>query len=123
MSLSGYEDHKNLKVLFSLFIPECRQNCKTAKKWVVWILIKFIGDLMKPRFFFHGLGLVAILLIVSCAPAIFPPVATEAASNSTQAVGVQAVATSRGPNLQATDPSTVNLAAGQLQLVEFFRFT
>ncbi len=34
-----------------------------------------------------------------------------------------AIATSRGPNLEATDPSTVNLAAGQLQLVEFFRFT
>ncbi|MEW5941738.1 MAG: hypothetical protein AB1750_18910 [Chloroflexota bacterium] len=33
------------------------------------------------------------------------------------------VATSRGPNLEATDPTTVTLAAGQLQLVEFFRFT
>lgn len=35
----------------------------------------------------------------------------------------QAIATSRGPNLEATDPSTVSLAAGDLQLVEFFRFT
>lgn len=35
----------------------------------------------------------------------------------------QAVATSRGPNLEATDPNTVNLASGDLQLVEFFRFT
>jgi hypothetical protein len=34
-----------------------------------------------------------------------------------------AVATSRGPNLEATDPSTVSLATGGLQLVEFFRFT
>ena len=33
------------------------------------------------------------------------------------------VATSRGPELEATDPSTVSLASGQLQLVEFFRFT
>lgn len=33
------------------------------------------------------------------------------------------VATSRGPDLEATDPTTVNLASGQLQLVEFFRFT
>jgi hypothetical protein len=33
------------------------------------------------------------------------------------------VATSRGPNLEATDPRTVNLASGGLQLVEFFRFT
>lgn len=33
------------------------------------------------------------------------------------------VATSRGPNLEATDPTTVNLASGQIQFVEFFRFT
>ena len=35
----------------------------------------------------------------------------------------QAVATSRGPNLEATDPATVSLASGDIQLVEFFRFT
>ena len=34
-----------------------------------------------------------------------------------------AVATSRGPNLEATDPTTVQLDSGGLQLVEFFRFT
>jgi PBP1b-binding outer membrane lipoprotein LpoB len=33
------------------------------------------------------------------------------------------VATSRGADLEATDPRTVNLASGQLQFVEFFRFT
>ena len=33
------------------------------------------------------------------------------------------VATSRGPNLEATDPLTVSLASGQIQFVEFFRFT
>jgi len=33
------------------------------------------------------------------------------------------VATSRGPNLEATDPRGVNLASGNLQFVEFFRFT
>jgi hypothetical protein len=33
------------------------------------------------------------------------------------------VATSRGPDLEATDPTTVSLASGQLQFVEFFRFT
>ena len=33
------------------------------------------------------------------------------------------IATSRGPNLEATDPTTVSLASGQLQFVEFFRFT
>ena len=33
------------------------------------------------------------------------------------------LATSRGPNLEATDPATVSLASGRLQFVEFFRFT
>jgi len=33
------------------------------------------------------------------------------------------LATSRGPNLEATDPRTANLASGGLQFVEFFRFT
>jgi hypothetical protein len=102
---------------------------------------------MKPRFFFPALGLVAVLLAVSCAPAITSPPttpqtspieavpttaapadlsapeATESAPTQSAEVEVQAVATSRGPNLQATDPATVSLASGQLQLVEFFRFT
>jgi len=34
-----------------------------------------------------------------------------------------AVATSRGPDLEATNPAAVELASGQLQLIEFFRFT
>ena len=33
------------------------------------------------------------------------------------------VPTSRGPDLEATDPATVSLASGDLQLVEFFRYT
>jgi hypothetical protein len=33
------------------------------------------------------------------------------------------VATSRGPELHATDPTTASLASGGLQFVEFFRFT
>lgn len=33
------------------------------------------------------------------------------------------IATSRGPDLHATDPATVSLASGGLQFVEFFRFT
>jgi hypothetical protein len=33
------------------------------------------------------------------------------------------IATSRGPDLEATDPNTVSLASGQLQFIEFFRFT
>lgn len=32
-------------------------------------------------------------------------------------------ATSRGPDLQASDPEAARLDAGSLQLVEFFRFT
>jgi hypothetical protein len=35
----------------------------------------------------------------------------------------QPVATSRGPDLEATDPATVRLDSGELQLVEFFRYT
>jgi len=33
------------------------------------------------------------------------------------------IATSRGPNLEATDPLTVSLASGNVHFVEFFRFT
>ena len=51
-----------------------------------------------------------------------PPVQPEATLAPTEAA-VQPVATSRGPELHATDPTTVKLASGQLQLVEFFRFT
>ena len=34
----------------------------------------------------------------------------------------QVVATSRGPNLEASDPTTYTRASGELQLVEFFAF-
>ena len=107
---------------------------------------------MKPRFIFHALCLVAAIGPSSCASAVtsvpaapiesplgteaLAPVATAApadlsaptlleatTSSPTQGVEIQAIATSRGPNLEATDPTTVNLASGQLQLVEFFRFT
>lgn len=99
---------------------------------------------MTPRPLFWTIGLVAILLTASCAPTpaaptvdavpqAFVPTETSvpqptAAVDSptaapTQPVEVQAVATSRGPNLEATDPATVSLASGQLQLIEFFRFT
>ena len=97
---------------------------------------------MPYRFFLPTVSLIALLVISSCAPAApalpmaataVPATATPAdlsapttiAPASTQAVEmeVQAVATSRGPNLEATDPATVSLASGQLQLVEFFRFT
>ncbi|MDO8753606.1 MAG: hypothetical protein Q7J80_06900, partial [Anaerolineales bacterium] len=102
------------------------------------IILSKEKQLMRPRFIFQAVGLVAVLL-ASCVPqATQPPspsqanplqAVTQTPENVTQlqvtneAPAVVAIATSRGPNLEATDPSTVNLAAGQLQLVEFFRFT
>jgi hypothetical protein len=44
-------------------------------------------------------------------------------NSATPAPTIQAVATSRGPNLEAIDPTTVQLASGGVQLIEFFRFT
>lgn len=99
----------------------------------------------KFRLTFWTLGLVAILLIAACAPAstpapaAAPPVAdvpTNVPASATAAIlpspvatepptqqSAPAVATSRGDALEATDPTTVRLDSGQLQLVEFFRFT
>ncbi|HEX2992145.1 MAG TPA: hypothetical protein VHO49_15775 [Anaerolineales bacterium] len=54
------------------------------------------------------------------------PTAEQApAVEETSAPSVEALpaATSRGPDLHATDPATVSLASGGLQLVEFIRFT
>ena len=109
------------------------------------------STLVKTRFF-TTLVLLAVFL-ASCAPAAatettapvaptiiqptvtFPPpvptVDTSAQPTAsvteilTEAMAPTAipVATSRGPNLEATDPTTVDLASGQLQFVEFFRFT
>ncbi len=50
------------------------------------------------------------------APAVTPNAETGPAA-------VVPAATSRGPNLEATDPLSVKLDSGELQLVEFFRFT
>ncbi len=62
----------------------------------------------------------AALLLAACAPQnpAPPPAAASPSANQPQAA-----ATSRGDQLQATDPATVSLASGGLQLVEFFRFT
>lgn len=95
---------------------------------------------MKPRIHISILGMVAVLL-ASCAPKA-PPLTAQPQINLPQAAAATptpesviqpqatnevpvatAVPTSRGPNLEATDPATVSLASGQLQLVEFFRFT
>ena len=48
---------------------------------------------------------------------------TDSLNSVTPPPTVQAVATSRGPNLEAIDPTTVSLASGGAQFVEFFRFT
>jgi ABC-type tungstate transport system permease subunit len=98
--------------------------------------------MIKHRLFFLTLCLVTVLLIVACSSTsvteepvvVLPPTASANDSvvvtettvpnvEATQIPAVQPVATSRGDNLEATDPSTVSLASGQLQLVEFFRFT
>lgn len=101
---------------------------------------------MKPSRLFLTLSLFAVLLASACAPAATsspaaivdasatpvsqptaavpatqPEVQPEATLAPTQAA--LPVATSRGPELHATDPATVSLASGGLQLVEFFRFT
>ena len=103
--------------------------------------------MIEPRFTLRASLILLALLLTSCAPAtatevpvpsvapivVVAPSATplvEAASPTlaaapTEALGPSAlpVATSRGPNLEATDPSTVSLASGHIQFVEFFRFT
>jgi hypothetical protein len=58
-------------------------------------------------------------------PAEVQPLAAQTEVQPTEAPTEipQIVATSRGPDLEATDPATVSLASGELQLVEFFRFT
>jgi hypothetical protein len=97
---------------------------------------------MKPRLVFLTMSLVAVLLAGSCAPAETAPPAlptvesipataapTEISAPEattfppTAIVDIQVVPTSLGPDLHATDPTTVSLASGGLQLVEFFRFT
>ena len=84
-------------------------------------------------------SLLAVLLLSACAPTISTPVISApvnpgiepassavpatAAPAGTETTGTAPVVTPRGPDLVATDPSTVSLASGGLQLVEFFRFT
>jgi hypothetical protein len=65
----------------------------------------------------------AVLPSATAAPALESPVTEEAAATQAPEATALAVATSRGPDLHATDPGTVSLASGGLQFVEFFRFT
>ena len=94
----------------------------------------------KPRLFLN-LVLITVFL-AACAPAnstaspdqpaallsptSLPPLETStpaAAPTDSPIPSPLPLATSRGPELHATDPTTVSLASGGLQLVEFFRFT
>jgi ABC-type Fe3+-hydroxamate transport system substrate-binding protein len=50
------------------------------------------------------------------------PVAPEATETEPPAEGAAVVPTSRGNELEATDPATVSLATGKPQLIEFFAF-
>jgi len=96
---------------------------------------------MNPRLFFWTWGLVVALSASACASNANqqPDVTVATVSVATQkpvslteiqqpapltevVPTLQAIATSRGPNLEATDPTTVSLASGGFQLVEFFEF-
>jgi hypothetical protein len=65
--------------------------------------------------------------IASATPVVLELTATPGYSDNlnsaTPPPTVQAMATSRGPNLEAIDPTTVQLASGGVQFIEFFRFT
>lgn len=84
-------------------------------------------------------GLLAVLLTSACAPSVNSPTPAPLAATPTGSTAsvaqvtvtpevtvtsaITPIATSRGPNLEATDPATVKLDSGGLLLVEFFRFT
>ena len=97
---------------------------------------------MMKKHIFSGISLIVFLLSACSAgaasavpPASPPPIASQPTMARpeptleavTQFAPSEAVvpplATSRGPELHATDPTTVSLASGGLHFVEFFRFT
>jgi hypothetical protein len=57
------------------------------------------------------------------AESVLPTLAAATQAPAAEVPTALPVATSRGPDLHATDPSTVSLASGELHFVEFFRFT
>ena len=61
-------------------------------------------------------------LTVSVAPALEQSPQPKASPIQELAPTPFPVATSRGPKLEASDPSTVSMASGGLQFVEFFEF-
>ena len=72
-------------------------------------------------------------VVTEATPTPFTPVDSALADPATEVVAAAPteevaanplpVATSRGDNLHATNPGDVSLASGELQFVEFFRFT
>ena len=76
----------------------------------------------------EGASATPLIVAASATPVVdltATPVYTDAPNSATSlpTAIAQAVATSRGPNLEATDPTTVSLASGGVQFVEVFRFT
>lgn len=120
--------------------------------------LTFSPSTLLPLLGLRGASLLAVILLVGCAPAATPapvqpeasvqpaptqieptvpvPTATVAQAEAapTEALPTepapteaptevpQVVATSRGPNLEATDPNSYMRASGGLQLLEFFAF-
>ena len=99
-----------------------------SKTILKWTLIIFLLSACAPSATQTSIPVATAILEPSATP-LQPVVSTEVvatqdpgiASTSTQEV--LPVATARGPDLHATDPTTVSLASGQYQFIEFFRFT
>ena len=75
---------------------------------------------MKPRSLLT-LSLIACLL-AACTTSTSTTTAQPPTAQATTAPTPVPVVTSRGPNLEASDPSVVSMASGGLQFVEFFEF-
>ncbi|MBN2115058.1 MAG: hypothetical protein JW730_00700 [Anaerolineales bacterium] len=61
--------------------------------------------------------------VLASTPTLAAPTLESATQPAASEATALPVATSRGPELHATDPTTVSLASGGLHFVEFFRFT
>lgn len=86
----------------ALLVAACRPESPTATMAVASLVPAAVTGTQEP----------------AVAPSLTPPAPLPATPTSPVAA-----ATSRGPDLQATDPDGVRLDSGSLQLVEFFRFT
>ena len=120
-------------IKYNIFIPN------------IGMLLEKEKNLTRKRFLI--LGLLAVFMLSACTPTASAPAptsdsgveptagpvqeeapaaapaATEApAESEPAAVEPMGVPTSRGSQLVATDPNTVNLASGEPQLIEFFAF-